>query len=463
MFVADYVKVGRAPIRGMALCLLLSGAAGATTDYYRPAGAAQLAEVVAGYRALFACSAHFIANRTLEEIQRIELVDTHAFELPAPVIDPRQRLVKAAGPDGQVAIAVHRETMGCTLLPPDWLVSDIPKLPHTQLAPAPEVESIEFPLGDKAVVRPNRGQRALLKRAFDGESFGAGCVSGAVLVIKNGKLVGERYGNGFGVHSGYRTWSTAKSISATLIGIAIRDGLMKRDTRAPIAQWQFAGDPRRAITIEHLLHMSSGLESQGSNTNAIYFGGAQVASAVTQTPLEAEPGSRWKYANNDTLLLLRSLRHVLRDDQRYLRYPYDELFHRIGMHHTRMELDHAGDFIGSSQVYTTARDLARFGLLYLNDGVWESERILPEGWAKFVAQPAPSRPLVQGEAGYGAQFWLYDGLPGVPAGTYTTSGNKGQFVTIVPRHNMVVVRTGVDPLGKRWQQAAFVAEVIKQF
>jgi len=129
------------------------------------------------------------------------------------------------------------------------------------------------------------------------------------------------------------------------------------------------------------------------------------------------------------------------------------------MHNTWMEVDHQGNFIGSSQVYTTTRDLARFAQLYLDDGVWQGERILPAGWTRFVATPAPSRPAQAGEEGYGAQFWLLDQLPGIPAGTYTTSGNKGQHATIVPALNLVIVRTGVDPLGRRFDHPQFVADV----
>src|SRR5690606_37194837 len=176
-------------------------------------------------------------------------------------------------------------------------------------------------------------------------------------------------------YRGYRTWSTAKSISATLIGIAAHQGLLDVQAPAPVPEWQQPADPRKAITLEHLMWMSSGLWSEGSNTNALYFGGQDVISAATTTPLEADRGTGWKYANNDTLLLLRSLRAVLNDDARYLRFPYEELFRPLGMHHTWMETDHLGNFVGSSQVYTTARDLARFGLLYLNDGVWQGERL----------------------------------------------------------------------------------------
>jgi CubicO group peptidase (beta-lactamase class C family) len=192
----------------------------------------------------------------------------------------------------------------------------------------------------------------------------------------------------------------------------------------------------------------------------VYFGGQDVVSAVTTTELETDPGSRWKYANNDSMLLLRALRHVLQDDLRYLRFPYDELLHRIGMYHTRMEIDHLGNFVGSSQVYTTARDLARFGLLLANDGVWDGERLLPEGWVEFSRTPAPARPVEDGSRGYGAHFWLLDAMPGIPEESFTTAGNKGQYVTIVPEHDLVIVRTGVDPLGTSWLHEPFVTEII---
>ena len=207
--------------------------------------------------------------------------------------------------------------------------------------------------------------------------------------------------------------------------------------------------------------MSSGLYGGGNNTNAIYFGGQDVISAATTTRLEVEPGTRWKYSNNDTLLYLRALRSQFNDDLAYLRFPYDELFHRIGMYHTRMETDHLGNFIGSSQVYTTARDLARFGVLLANDGVWNDERILPEGWVDFSRSPAPTRPVEKGMRGYGAQFWLLDQMPGVPAGTFTSAGNKGQFVTVLPDHDIVIVRTGVDPMPARFKQDQLVAAVIE--
>ena len=177
--------------------------------------------------------------------------------------------------------------------------------------------------------------------------------------------------------------------------------------------------------------------------------------------MEVKPGTRWKYANNDTLLLMRSLRHLLADDLRYLRFPYDELLLPLGMYHTRMEVDHAGNFIASSQIYTTARDLARFGIFLDQDGVHQGKRLLPEGWISFVSTPAPARPVVAGEWGYGAQFWLLDTMSEVPKGTYTTFGNKGQYVTVVPGHDLVIVRTGVDPNGIEYKQDRLVVDVLK--
>jgi CubicO group peptidase (beta-lactamase class C family) len=440
--------------------------------YQRPGGIADDKEplIVAGYRALFTCSAHFFAGRPLDDIKKVELVDVEGLGYPDPVIDEQRRLVTATDVSGQIVrIAAFRDTMGCSVLPPDWQISDVPRLPYVEYPPPPELGNLPFPAGDR-VKLPSDGvdsrYRALapvLERAFDGKSYaeGEGVVTTAVLIVKGGRIIAERYRPGFGIHAGYRTWSTAKSISAALIAIAAKQGLLDPDAPLGIPEWAYPGDPRQAITYKQLLWMSSGLFSGGANTYAVYFGGEDVVSAVTTTPLETAPGTRWKYANNDTLLLLRALRYRLADDLRYLRFPYDELLHPIGMYRTRMEVDHQGNFVGSSQIYTTARDLARFGVLLANDGVWNGKRLLPEAWVKFSTTPAPSRPPAPGQWGYGAQFWLLDQMPGVPAGTFTTAGNKGQFVTVVPGHDLVIVRTGVDPDGKRWQQDRLVATVVE--
>ncbi|HEX7953809.1 MAG TPA: serine hydrolase [Burkholderiales bacterium] len=458
-------------ILSLALLALLAPAI-AAPPYQRPAGIADDKEplIVAGYRALFTCSAHFFAGRPLADIKKVELVDVEGLGYPDPVIDEQRRIVTATDPSGAIVrLAAFRDSMGCTVLPPQWRAGDIARLPNVQYAPAPDVANLAFPAGDR-VDLPANGIDAnypmlapILDRAFDGNSYGeaGGVVTTAVIIISNGRIVAERYRPGFGEHSGYRTWSTSKSISAALLAIAAKQGILDLDAPMDIPEWNYPGDPRQAITHKQLLWMSSGLFSGGANTYAVYFGGEDVISAVTTTALEAAPGTRWKYANNDSLLLLRELRHKLGDDLRYLRFPYDQLLHPLGMYHTRMEVDHLGNFVGSSQTYTTARDIARFGMLLGNDGVWNGKRLLPEGWVKFSSTPAPTKPPQAGQWGYGAQFWLLDQMPGVPPGTFTTAGNKGQFVTVVPGHDLVIVRTGVDPDGKRWAQDRLVAAVVQ--
>ena len=451
------------------LCSLVAAAL-AAPPYHQPAGIADLKApfIVAGYRALFTCSAHFFAGRPLEDIKKVELVDVASLGFPDPVIDEQRRIVTAADPSGKIVrIAAFRDAMGCTILPPEWSIGDIPRLPYVQYAPAPDVSRVDFPAGDRVNLPADgiderfRALARILESAFDGKTYGEGAVTTGVIVVKGGNIVAERYRPGFGIYSGYRTWSTAKSVSAALMAIASKQGLLTFDDPVSIPEWSYPGDPRQAITYKHLMWMSSGLFTGGDNTYSVYFGGEDVVSAATGTHLEVPPGTRWKYSNNDTLLLLRALRHLLADDLRYLRFPYDELFHPLGMYHTRMEVDHLGNFVGSSQMYTTARDLARFGVLLANDGVWNAKRLLPEGWLKFAATPAPTRPPVAGQWGYGAQFWLLDQMPGVPAGTFTTAGNKGQFVTVVPGHDLVIVRTGVDPLGARWAQDRLVGAVVE--
>lgn len=422
--------------------------------YQQPVGAADYDDpfIAAGFRALFTCSAYFHGKRKLSDILEIELRDTAALGLPTPVIDADRALVLASDGSANQRIAAWRESLGCTLLPPDVGLSGVAHLPTIYRNPPdarPLPQSIDSRYDD------------LLEVAFDGETFGDGTITAGVVIAKDGEIVTERYGNGFTDKTAYRTWSTAKSITSVLIGIAVKERLISLDEPVAIPEFAAPGDPRSKITWRHLLNMSSGLYSEGANTNALYFGGQDAVSAATSGHQEEAPGSRWKYANNDTLLLLYGLRNVLGDDLAYLRYPYDKLIDVIGMSRTVMETDHAGNYIGSSQVYTTPRDLARFGQFLLQDGTWNGVRVLPAGWIETVTTPAPAKPSEPGDWGYGGQFWLMGGIDGLPTDAYTTAGNKGQLVTVLPSQNLVVVRTGVDPLGKRWDQNAFVRAILE--
>lgn len=447
-------------------CLLLLAQAQAI-ESWRAAGAADgdHPDVIAGYQVLFTCAARFHAQRPLPKIIAEELADLPT-DLPQPEIDADRRMVHVTSADGQQRLAAWRPGMGCTVLPPGATRSDVVNLPFV-VAPHPGFDPArtEWPRGD--LMDPPAAKPALdavVAAAFEPSTDEGDPFTIGVVVVADGRIVAERYRDGFDPWTGYRTWSTAKSISHALVGVLVHEGLLDLDAPAPVPEWQNPDDPRSEITLRHLLQMSSGLASEGANSNAVYFGGQDVLSAATTTELEEPPGTVFKYANNDSLLLLRAARHVLDDDLEYLRLPASRLFHRLGMLSTVMETDHRGNFIGSSQVYTTARDLARFGLLYLDDGVFDGERILPPGFAETAYAPAeahdPDALPGGGRMRYGHHFWRFEGIPGVPEGTFTTAGHKGQFATMVPERGVVIVRTGIDPAGTQWRQHQFVAAIL---
>ena len=431
--------------------------------------------LLAGWKAGIACSAVFVAGRDPAAVIAEELAAMPpAAHLPDPEWDAGSRIASARyAADRPPRLAVHRPGTGCTILPPGSTPTDARALPRIDVPAARRAAGSSWPDGDLRASDPMPdGLDRAVAAAFDGATYGDGTQTLGVAVVHGGALVAERYRPGFGPETRYRTWSVAKSLTGALVGILVGRGRLTLDAPAPIPEWHGApGDPRAAITLAHLLHMSSGLQRRGAVSYPIYFGGADSVAEVTGAPLEATPGSRWHYANRDTLLLVRSIRSALGDDAAYHAFPYRALFHRIGMRHTVAELDVGGNFVLSSQVWTTPRDLARFGLLLLRDGVWNGERILPEGWVEYMRRPAPARPTgvralwrygVSGLLGYGAQVWLMGGLPWLPDDAYAALGSRGQCITVVPSKDLVVVRTGLDPEPSDvlWRQDRFVSDVI---
>jgi CubicO group peptidase (beta-lactamase class C family) len=437
------------------------------------------ASLLAGQKAGLACSAVFLAKRPLASVVGEELrgLGPEADALPDPVVDETARSVSVRyAAQGAPRVAVYREGWGCTTLPPGAAPGDLPAL-RAPARPAPaDTASAPWPDGDllPGDALPPEIDRERLERAvaaaFDGDTYGEGTVTIGVAVVYGGALVAERYRPGFGPHTPSRSWSVAKSITNALVGMLVDEGRLRVDAPAPIPEWP-PGDPRARITLQQLLHMSSGLERAGAASYAAYFGGADTVAEITRAPLEVEPGTRWFYANRDTLLLVRSMRQAIGDDARYRALPAS-LFDRLGMRSTTAEIDLHGNFVLSSQVFTTARDLARFGLLYLQDGVFGGERILPEGWVEFTRRPAPARRRglpalfaygLSGLAGYGAQFWLLGSLPRVPDDAFAALGSRGQAMAVVPSRRLVVVRTGLDsePAGVFWRHDRFVADVVR--
>ena len=433
-----------------------------------------------GMQALFMCHGLFESERSLVDVYRDELA-----YLPEPVGTPaggdytvdRDLGAVAVGTDDGVPVmrAAHRPGVGCMTLAPDQGFDDIDSLPGIDMAPpAGNAADIPWPDGDLVTPAelPENIDAARLQAAsdwaFDRESTEQ--VTLSLVVVHRGRIIHERYAAGIGQTTRTRTWSTAKSIAVTLIGMAVDDGLLALDEPLGI-DWlpetaTAAPDPRDAITLRHVLNMSSGLYPVDNNrleyatgSGLAYWAGASSERLLRGGALIREPGTHWDYENLDTLRAVYALRQALGDDGRYHTFARRRLLDKIGMRNTVLGMDRFGDFILSSQVYTNARDLARFGLLYLNDGVWAGERLLSSEWIEFVRTPAPAV-AARGNF-YGGQFWLVpdDRKGAVPADAYATAGNRGQYVVIAPSHDLVIVRRGLD-YGKqgfdRWELLARV-------
>ncbi|MEO0784655.1 MAG: serine hydrolase [Pseudomonadota bacterium] len=447
----------RLALSALALALLVpSGAVAQSSNVADPAR-------VAGYKAAFTCSATFNADQTLAEIEANELSGIYPdyrgamAALPGAQIDEQAKTVSVRyAADAPPRIAIWREGFGCTQLPQGADVSAAASLPRFTTLARPTGRDRASAIGAKTTitmpVHISDRLAAPLSFAFDGQTYGAGTQTSAVVVTFNGEVVAEAYDRGIDAETPQRTWSVAKSITATILGAAAGDSLIGPESKVLIDAWSSGVDPRREITLANVLRMNSGLESgeRGSRTDAVYFGGARIIDEALTHQLEAAPGTRYKYANNDTLAAMRALREALGDDETYFNYPYAEVLHKIGALRTTLEADWNGDFVSSSQVWTTARDLARIGELYLNNGRWGDEQILHPEWRDFVTTPAPAQPA-SGEFGYGAGFWLLPDAPGVPEDAFAGMGHRGQYLVVVPSRGVVIVRRGYDESGGRYR------------
>lgn len=449
-------------------------------DYWAP----QREMIRYGQQAIFMCNGLFTSNRTLEQIFAHEL----KF-LPTPVgtvqggdyvIDKARKAVAIGKPGASTPVmtAVFREGIGCVILAPNQQLNDIDSLPQLTAAPlAGNAASIAWPDGDLVAKQPlPAGIDAAKLQAASDWSFNRPSPEQdtlSLLVVHKGQIVLERYADGVDMTTRTRTWSTAKSIASTLIGMLVDQGRMKLDAPLPF-EWlprPTAGvkDPRSAITLRHVLNMSSGLETIDNNgleyatgSGMSYWAGASSVEGARSRALIREPGTSWDYENYDTLLAVYAMKLALGNDAAYHAFPRTALFDKIGMRNTLVSTDRFGDFIFSSQVYTNARDLARHGLLYLNGGMWNGQRLLSKEWIDFVRTPAPATKTRGNQ--YGGQFWLVpDDRMDVPKDAYATNGNRGQYTIIVPSHDLVIVRRGLDYGRQGFNHWDLTREVLKAF
>ena len=461
-----------------ALALSVSIAAGqqAGYDYWQ----AQREMIRRGQQALIMCNGLFTSGRTLAQVFSQELAI-----VPRPIgtadggdytIDHQRRAVAVGAADRPpVMRAAFREGLGCIVLGPGQTFDDIEQLPELRL-PAPPGDPATLPWPDGDAIEPGDSPATVDTAALQAASDWAfnrpkpDQVTLSLLVVHGGRIVHERYAPGVTVSTRTRTWSTAKSLAATLIGMLVDKGQLSLDS-PPGLPWppEAPGrDPRAAITLRDLLHMSSGLETvdnagleYATGSGMAYWAGASSVKGALDRGMVREPGTRWDYENYDTLLAVLAMKRSLGGGAAYLAFPRTALFDRIGMRSTLASTDRFGDYVLSSQVYTNARDLARFGLLYLNGGTWKGQRLLSKDWIDFVRTPAPATATTGQE--YGGHWWLVPASRNdVPRDAYSTAGNRGQFVIVVPSHDLVIVRRGLD-YAQGFDRWDLTREVLKAF
>jgi CubicO group peptidase (beta-lactamase class C family) len=292
----------------------------------------------------------------------------------------------------------------------------------------------------------------------------------AVVVVRGGRLLAERYAPGFAAATPLNGWSMGKSVTSALIGTLVAEGRLTLGGEGLLAEWRGTGDARARIALEDLLRMRSGLRfgekysDPLSDVTRMLFDEPDAGGFAASRPLAHEPGTHWQYASGTTNILSLIARRAV-DANDYLRWPRRALFDPLGMASAVFEPDAGGTFVGSSFVFASARDWARFGLLHARDGVWNGRRLLPEGWIRTVATPTPQSP----EGRYGAHWWLKlsKELGGetaaaarLPADAFHALGHEGQCLTVIPSRDLVVVRLGLSIDITAWDHAAFLAGLL---
>jgi CubicO group peptidase (beta-lactamase class C family) len=407
--------------------------------------------IISGYSAKMACSCAFIQGRSKESINKEEL-GSFPLRLGSIQIDYKDSSVTGTVLGMAARKAIYRKGLGCTL------VNDLPEqairsqvfLPAA-VAAADTSWRASLPV-DSSGVDQSKLHEAITT-AYQEQYNNKPVLTRALLIVHNGKIVAEQYAPGYDKNSMFLGWSMAKSVTGALIGILVKQGKLTTSQPAPVDEWRTAKDGRQNITIENLLQQTSGIDfkedysSYSSATNMLFNKGNMAAYAAG-LPLKVTPGNEFYYSSGNANILAGLVRKTAGDAD-YYAFPYRELFYKLGMYHTLMEPDASGTLVGSSYIWASARDYARFGMLYLQNGVWNNEAVLPEGWVKRSVTPPAANKLKN----YGYQFWL-NGLdpqntskkefPQMPPDFFYADGYGGQRIYIVPSKQLVAVRLGLN-------------------
>ena len=414
-----------------------------------------LIRVATAYSAKIVCSNQFLAWR---DGQQVLALDVQAPGHPilkyiAVDVDVAERAASAKllGLFGE-GRAVYRQGAGCASVPAGAQAVALPPLPEPG---APDMAAL-WPAGER-VEQPDPALAAILD---DPAMTGPGMR--AVVVAHNGRIVGERYGEGFAADTPLLGWSMTKTVTAAIIGTLVREGRLSLDQDGLFEGWN--GDERGGITLADLMAMSSGLEfnedyGDVTDVTRMLYLQADMAGFAADKPLAAPVGSAFSYSSGTTVMLSRVWQDAFAEPAEALSWPREALFAPLGMTSAVLETDAAGTFVGSSYLYATARDWVRFGEFLRNDGVWAGERLLPEGFVGWMREAAPAS---GGEYGRG-QLWLQgpgeggdDGVD-LPDDTFWLRGHDGQTVAVIPSRGLVVARLGLTPSKLAYKPQRLVA------
>lgn len=427
--------------------------------------------VVSGFKAKCLCSDIFVSGRDPASVLAEDLEPVGALyplRFDDAKIDYGRRTVTASFWGFAERKAIFRDGLGCTMV-----IGTTEEKLRSETIPVSTIDARGdgneiWPDGemvDTEKLPPSVDGKKLneaVEWAFRESDPGHLRRTRAVVVVYDDKIVAERYAPGYNANTPLPGWSMTKSVFAALTGILVDGGKISLKSNDLLPQWRDGQDPRRAITLDDLLRMSSGLafyeaySSPLTDAAVMLFGTRDMALFAADKPLAVAPAVKWHYSTGNTNILSEVIRNTFGNAQAdYLEFPRRALFDRIGMKSAVVEPDASGTLVASSFMFATARDWARFGLLCLRGGMWGKERILPEGWMKYCTTPAPASIYKD----YGAGFWLYvprefrsgeEPCIHIPRDTYHAVGYDGQFVSVIPSCNLVVVRLGLTHTYEEW-------------
>jgi CubicO group peptidase (beta-lactamase class C family) len=426
------------------------------TDYIAPPGD-PLSHNTAGYAKIM-CSAIFITGLKPEFAAENVGYFTSPYEerskVGKPIVDWTYKSVSITLPNGITRKAIYVGDQGCVTLPEG--VDSLYYKPLDVVSKLPDANTTPWPMGDVLPKDfPKEIDQQKIKQAVDAAFEPAEGLTAAFVITWKGKIIGERYAEGFNYKTPWESWSMGKSLSASLLGILIKEGVYDLNQPAPIPEWKDSTDGRSKIRIADILHMSSGLRIRAPQDPDfdpslgypdhlyLYTGGVNSYHYAATRPQQWPPNTVGRYRNTDPVLTNYLVRlGVEKKGEEYHSFPQRALFDKIGIRTMVMEADPYGNFLTQGYEFASGRDWARLGNLYLQDGVWNGERILPEGYSKFVSTLAPAWEA-DGRPIYGGLFWINGtGSFPVPKESYYMAGAGGQYTWIIPSHDLVIVRLG---------------------